>query len=67
MKSLSFPVSILVSGVTFAHHSPDHVTEAVASAAPPEGLGHLWWVIGPFVLLAIVGVVRALRRHRVKR
>jgi len=66
MKLLLLWAGTAVPGVALAHHSPDHVVVVGALLAPPAGFGHLGWVLGPFVLLAIVGVVRAVRRRRGK-
>ena len=57
-------VGTLISGIAIAHHSPDHNSDSIVLLAPPEGLGYLWWVLGPFLLLVCIGVVRAVRRYR---
>lgn len=55
---------MVVPALALAHHSPDHVTGITTLPVPPEGSRPAWWVLGPFVLLAIVGLVRLLRRSR---
>jgi len=64
MKRLPWLLLLGLAGVAGAHHSPDHVTDAVAPAPPPDDLGYLVWIFGPLLLLMVVGVVRALRRRR---
>jgi hypothetical protein len=64
MKRLLWLPILGLAAVAGAHHSPDHVTDAVAPAPPPDDLGYLVWIFGPLLLLMVVGVVRALRRRR---
>ena len=64
LNLIAIVATLFASGIAIAHHSPDHSSDSIVLLAPPEGLGYLWWVLGPFLLLVCIGVVRAVRRYR---
>lgn len=60
MTRWALVAALLAAAPAWAHHGPLHV-DLVCSAAA-DGLSAL--ALGPFFLLAAVGVMRALARHR---
>ncbi len=51
----------------YAHHNQDHINIQIdTDLTPPDSYNYLWWVFGPVVVIGLVGLVRALMRHRRK-
>lgn len=72
MRGVTLVLLLALAAPVAAHHTKEHVLgapyapDSVAPAAPDETGGHgFWWALGPFFVLAAVGVLRwGYRRHR---
>ena len=48
-----------------AHHNPDHIEVSIdPTLLPPQQTGYLWFVLGPLAVAIVIGLLKAISRHR---